>query len=55
MLKINIYWHKCSCHKCDDGQRTTDGRNDAIKSEGVGKRWWLWWYGGGCKKLDSVT
>ena len=29
MLKINIYWHKCSCHKCDDGQRTTDnGRTE---------------------------
>ena len=21
MLKIYIYWHKCSCHNCDDGQR----------------------------------
>ena len=24
MLKIYIYWHKCSCHNCD-GRRTTDG------------------------------
>ena len=22
MLKIYIYWHKCSCHNCDNGRRT---------------------------------
>ena len=28
MLKINIYWHKCSCHNCDI--RTTECEDRAI-------------------------
>ena len=32
MLKIYIYWHKCSCHGCDDD----DGRNVKIELEYAG-------------------
>ena len=26
MLKIYVYWHKCSCHGCDNGQRKCEDR-----------------------------